>query len=595
MAELAQERWQLPVEIDLAGYQLEDEYRDHPEYPIKFYKNTNGERVVSILDEYNVPVPNPEKFPPEIRKDITDWSVAEKQVMLGEAELNLLIKIARRLAGAGNVVIEGPAAVSKSYVGGWIASALFGWPYFSTTFGPSTEGEDIFGGPTKLPPRFVEPLGELLQRAEISGESANENIKSIAQVLKQQLEIGGEEAVKVFDVRRLSVALGLGPDGLFLLDEIGWEDSALMTKIMQGYYVCMDELNRTRFMNLLTDIFDPHRNTISIPGRKGAVDKSRAFIVGTQNTSAYAGAEETPQHIASRERMVRVGENDLQFYKNLYGFFTKGDNPKFIHGGKEFCWKQDIKTDFRDQLEQLGDQRLGRVIAALSTLHMTLNGMVDQRQLGKVKKEGGNYVFDQRDIRSLLKSIKKSLSGYAATAGENNDLKQVTNWEIVIKEALYEVYADGAQMADQIVIRDLIDNMPIWDELDEGTKPDWAQGSKRIKVKKSKEGWEIGNIALDTEEAKPTTIIINIKAVEEKWQTLTQAWFDAMVQSNEIIIGDVANADGQVSTENFSITTNGYWGEQFVSTITKQAVTAEQATDTARAKLARVTRGVFVG
>lgn len=487
----------MPDIVDLSKFTVDPRYEvpaGQPEFPLKLMRDRDGNEIFLILGK--LPIPRPEKgfFPPELEKLITSIEDMEKQVMFDQALVSLLLKIGERYSQNLGVTIIGPSGISKSF-GAWVMSVVAGLPYYDTTFGPSTEADEILGGPALKLKRLNGTLDYLLERPDllrILDDPTHPNHILISETV--------EEINKLYRNGQNPHFYRDNPNGEFLISnlfsqmnwptpfiegEVGWQDSELIKAIMQGCFVVIDEKNRIQEQGVLTDIVDVTKKSFNVPGRPERVHKSPgAFVVATQNVDVYQGTFETPHHIQSRESTIVIGASTAQFYVNLYNFFIRGQNPEFVYEGKKYRGKNDIQTDFRGQLEKLPPKVLDQLIVNLAKLHMLLITMVEEKKLGKTKrKEGGNYVFDQRDIRTILGSVKHKLN-----RSESNQ-----NIEDIVKEALYETYVEGVSLTDQPKVKQLIDDLPIWNIFSAHTNPSWAQMSG-APVRKEGAGYRLGDV-----------------------------------------------------------------------------------------------------
>lgn len=500
-----------PKTIDISKYTTVPEYETppgQPELPVKLMKDKDGNEIYLVLNRLPIPRPPEGTFPPELQKLITAVEDMEKQVMFDSALLSLIVKIGERYVQGLGVTIIGPSGISKSF-GAWVMSVVAGLPYYDTTFGPSTEADEILGSPTLKEKRLNGTMDIILNDPELTeilntpdhekNKRLSHTVESIKSLYKEDSKFyltpeGGFLMGKLFNTMDWPQP--------FIEGEIGWQDSDLVIAIMQGCFVVIDEKNRAPNQNPLTDLIDPTKTSLNIPGRSGRVYKSpTTFVVATQNVDSYQGTTETPHHIESRERAVVVGPSTVQFYVNLYNFFIRGQNPEFVSDGVKYRGKSDIETDFRGQLETLDPNVLDQLIVNLAKLHMLLISMAEEKKIGKQKrKEGGNYIFDQRDIRSILISVKNKLSGYSNT----------TDLETIVKAALHENYVDGLSLSDQPKVKQLIDDLPIWNMFRAKDNPDWARISG-APVKREQGGFRLGNMTYgESTETTPSIAKVSI-------------------------------------------------------------------------------------
>lgn len=478
--------WVQPEKIEISDYELLSQYDSKEridntnEFPIKFYKHKeNDSLLLEVIGEIRIALPPAEYFPPEVQEMITPWEEAEKQVMIDRNVLDLIVKIARFYAFAdrekiNNIVVIGPPAVSKTYVAGWIMSAMLGQPYYSTTFGPGTETPEVIGGPALKSKQLRGGSVRFILDNEIVREQ-RENDSTLDRYLttiETKYESDSEYVLtNEFEVYIENVFRILDWGEAWTRGDVGWEDTELMIAYMMGCWIGVDEMNRMPNQNVLTDFLDPAQQDLSVPGRQGKIKGSPAgTIVGTQNTLSQEGTSPTPQHLESRQNAITVTENNLRFYVDLYTFFLKGDNPEFMYNGTKYQGRTDTETSYRNSLEKLPPKLLDELINTLSRIHMTLVTMVKERKIGRSKiKEGGNYIFDQRDIRNILNSITEQWKGRSSASDNiDNRIKQSDYSGIasIVRAALQQRYVDGVSHSDQPVVQELIDGMPIWDKLD---------------------------------------------------------------------------------------------------------------------------------
>jgi len=560
-----------PERINLNDYTIEPESAAHPEYPIRFYShNTDATRLVSLAGIIFIPIPEESYFPHELRPFLTPWDEAIKQVMINQGVIDLLIKVGRRYIEKQTVIITGPSAISKSFVGGWIMSCLVGLPYLGITFGPSSEADEMLGGPTLRQKRLKAGTVEnFLEDSALKDRLPQD--PELAQLVKDVNKVYTEDPdsrfldIFAWKIERISRIMGWGDP--YLAGEVGWQDSQLLQAIQAGFFVCIDELNRASGsgLNSLTDVLDPAKTRFSVPGRDGQIIRNKhSFIVATQNATAYSGTEDLAHHLESRTSSIIIGPNDLQFYIDLYAFFVKGSNPKFVINGTTYQWKQDVQTDFRGDLELLPPTILDQLLVSLAKLHMTLITMVEEGKIGKKKrKEGGNFVIDQRDIRELLKSISKQKRGFSG----NSD------WESIVKTSLYQTYVEGISISDQSVVRQLIDDMPIWNVLGNTLNYDWAQGSS-VSIKQRGQGkWKLSNLELQTFENKLDIAEVELELeldltkqqiFKKPLSTYTYELINGLIETGEIVQQSIYSESGEYIANKIKLVSNGYFGTKLI-------------------------------
>lgn len=565
----------IPEKVNVQDYVISPEYANHPEYPIKFYthKSHPESRMVMILDELPILLPPEGFFPPHVEANITRWEDAERQFMVSAEVMDLIIKVARRYTQHENAVITGPSAVSKSYVAGWIMSSLVGLPYYDATFGPGSETDEMLGAPAILPKRLTAGSVEaILNHPLLLDASDRADVKTLVERITQGQADNNNYAFTPrgeTDIRRLFKILDW--EDPYTVGELGWQDTDLITWYQIGAWLCIDEKNRAPSQSPLTDLIDPTKRSFNVPGRTGRVMGSRgSFVVATQNVTAYADTEETPTHIESREKAITVGPNGLKFFVDLYNFFIRGANPEFVYEGKKFQWKQDIQTPFRHTLEDsLSQPVLDKLIVELAKLHMTMITMTAEGKLGKKRrKEGGNYVFDQRDVRSILSSINKQLDGYS---GDPTDIQNI------IRTSLYEGYVDGIALSDMPVVRDLIDNMPIWKQLQpKGRAYDWDPSGIGVTKARKDGGWTLKSTSLESPEPEavsstPLQAVVSIEVRADGSVRLNQSNSQDLI---ELIIGLADYGDVEVLSEaelgpeykdKIMIKSHSFYGDQLVN------------------------------
>jgi hypothetical protein len=554
--------WVPPNEISLAGLTVEAGY-ESPELPVRFYRDSKERSIVVLLDDVATSRPERSGLEPEVQPDVTEWAEFERQTMFDSTSMHVLTEVTRlRNRGNSNVVLIGDMATAKSFFS-WGESCLLGLPFYGTTFGTNTETDQILGMTTLKPDYLLSPIPEILENPYIM-QAVNDNPKLKPLVEKLREEYGKDpKVVPTLSLRLLASSLGWQPDIFIKQGEIGFEDSFLMKAIQRGYLVCIDEKNRTAYQNALTDVLNADKTTIAIPERGAPILKHpRTFIIATENPPRVAGTEPTPEHIESRENAITLEKKDVQFYMNLYEFFIHGNNPEFIYEGRKYRHKQDLPTEFRGQLEQIDGKILLQLIPSLAKLHMTLISMVEQKRIGKSRKDPGNYVFDQRDVREILKSIRTALRGFSAKPNGQGGVEQQADWEQIIKTALYQQYKNPVNEGDKKVVQDLIDNMPIWDMFNTKGQPDWKGNSANIKAKPSGAGnWKIRDLALDGESA--------IAVPVDKLRTMISAdshqrlLVEGLIATKELTLENAVGIEGQVSEDTVLVRPEGYFGSLF--------------------------------
>ena len=113
---------------------------------------------------------------------------------------------------------------------------------------------------------------------------------------------------------------------------------------------------------------------------------------------------------------------------------------------------------------------LPEVIKAIAGFHMKVLALVEGQdpttRIGKNKREGGNYVFDQRRIFSVLRAIQMATRGWRVDTDNSGNPQNILDLEQIIKGALRDVYIDGMTLGhDQDLVTEQLEGLPIWEHL----------------------------------------------------------------------------------------------------------------------------------
>ncbi len=463
---------------------------------LRFYAKNDDERhqiVRMYCPEFDTPVivripemPANEKM----QERITQWEHIQEQVMLDETTLWVLGEIGVRYNRRQPMTLEGPPAVSKTFAT-WVFSAIIGQPYYRLSFSAGTKESNIIGSRVSDQKEIILPtVMRLLKSAGVSRQvewrkkliadgkedkltSADRDLIIVYDNLIELLESKALDDEEVLDAAKaLMSQINLE---LLIKSEYTWKDSPAVEIIEWGGILALDEPNtvdNTSVLEVLLPLLEVNTVSFSVSGFRPPVVRSPdAFIVMAQNPPAVSGRSYLSDAWQSRNETVVLPNVTPEYVENILKFKMVGDDPDVRVNGKLIKGRRGVETPQKSYFESLPADKVNVVCKSIATLHVSLSEMVSKGLIGRTKKNGGSYVFDQRDVSALVDAM---IAGINRTAEEtpNGGLEEPAeiNWGNVVREALREVYLSGVfgdekTPSDYKIVYDYIDSMPLWNML----------------------------------------------------------------------------------------------------------------------------------
>jgi MoxR-like ATPase len=455
--------------------------------PIRFYaaKDNATDRLVRVLhpdSDLPVVVRIPEAVQhEELKKLVSTWEKNEHKIMLDNTTLYVVAEILVRYNQRQPLIVEGPPAVSKTF-GSWVAATVIGVPYARINFSADTKEAAFLGAKSPENKRKV--------RLDISKFV---NSKAVARITEEYTKIpeqqrsdkqrdfllymdlvkdflkDGESAEEIFYAVELLQSAMPGAK-LIYESQYEWKDAVPLLVFQHGGFIDLDELNRvgdTRVTDALLALLEVANNKIAINGRdEHVIRHPDAFIMATQNPDVA----NLPDAMESRFQKLVLPPITQEYVENILNYFMTGNGPDLRINGKVLPGQRGVMTDQRPFLENMPKREL--VVKAIARFHVAVTEMVNTGAIRKTKKDGGSYVFDQRDISALLDAMIATLTrrevkevGDKLVPIETGDI----SWEYVVKEAVRQVYVrclpGDETKGDYKKVNDLLEQQPIWNAL----------------------------------------------------------------------------------------------------------------------------------
>jgi len=469
---------------------------------IRFLKSKDNpeDRIVRILypgSEYPVIIQIPEKagLPADLAESIQTWEDIQHQVMMDETTLWVIANLAARYNRKQPVVLEGPPAVTKTF-GTWVFACIIEQPYHRVSFSAGTRADDLFGSRTPdITQRVRNDIKRLLESVAVSthinsrknalkkleerGEDTSEQYItlesqiSLFETLKQMLD-----AEEIDEEQVLYAALMLqelpGMTQLVHETQFSWQDSRLTKILKYGGVLALDELNVAdpEVVEALLAVLEVNTRRIPMPEARleGTLTQHpNAFAVAAQNPpNVGGGRSELSRATQSRTEFVELPGVTESYVENVLRFFMSGIESDFLVNGKMMKGRKGVETEYHKYFKQAPSLEL--IIKTIAQVHISFDKMVNAGEIGrKSKRDGGSYVFDQRDVTAIVSAIACTIeTSYVVDTPTGLDYAEI-DWEDVIKRALEQVYLTGMldfkDDSDRERAEAVIDGLPLWGRL----------------------------------------------------------------------------------------------------------------------------------
>ncbi len=454
--------------------------------PLRFFVNKNNPKdtLVRIMypgSEYPVVVRIPEaKTNPDLEAMTQYWFEIETKVMLDETTLWLLGEIASRYNRRQPLILEGMPAVSKTFVT-WVFACIVGQPYDRLSFSAGSKEQHIQGSRTpdvKIKVRTdlerlldSKAVTKKIQRIEYKDEEKRTPVETdillyhetLRELLKNP-EVNEEEIY--FTCELLQSVLNVK---LLVESQYAWQDTNAVKILEGGGILALDEINTVEDIavtEVLLPALEVNNQTIPMPKARGkhVTRHPDAMIIIAQNPISVAGRNALTDAFESRCEKVIVPNITEEYISNVLTFFMTGNDPTSRINGRLIKGRENVPTSQRKHLEFMPKRDL--VIQAISTIHVKIAEMVTKQVIGRNKRDGGSYVFDQRDIAAILDAMQATIEREfvkdTATGLEPVDI----DWIHVVKKSLKQVYVSclpgDETTGDYQRVNDFIENQPIW-------------------------------------------------------------------------------------------------------------------------------------
>lgn len=480
--------------IDFSQYEAESGTESSP---IRYYRHKEQPekrllRLIAPGMEFPMVVTLPEKTNnPELRGMIETWENIQNRVMLDTTALTVLYRMAERYEQRQPLILEGPPGVSKTFLT-WVFACMVEAPYHRLSFSSGTrEGQILGSRSTKQITTSVMSTYDLIRfplfqnefrAAERTPEDRrSERHQTLINCLDSliYLEEAGvpvTDAGYILTLQMLESALGKNVE-LIHTAEYTFDDSMLVKIVEHGGVVALDEMNvpvDPAVVEALLPLFEVNNPLLPMPSEreKGHARKHRhLWTVIAQNPPKYAGRHLLSGPMESRHHKEMLGEITEEYVKNILNFFIRGNDPNVRINGKQYQGRQDVQTRYRS-LEVM--PQLDRAISAIAKVFVKLNEWVDNGDIGRLKKEGGAYMFDQRDVASMLDTMLTILQRQMVDekTGELIAIKpEDIHWGHIVKEAMTLVFLncvtgdENDRESDYYKVMTLINTLSLWNDL----------------------------------------------------------------------------------------------------------------------------------
>jgi hypothetical protein len=464
-------------------------------------------------------------------------------------------------------LIEGPPAVSKTFAI-WVFASLVGLPYKRVPFSPGTKRTDVLGGNRPGEQRKLKAgtLQKFFKEKPILFHKQRDTAYAafVDEVEADFLQKGIRPTVNTIEW----IADQAGVREPFKIIKNPWYEPDTIYLIENGGLIALDEPNvveDTSFFDGIQQLIEPDTWIIDIPNRPKGGGKAKRhenmFVVLAQNPVNVGNRNEHSIPVKSRTEWRTKGPITREYIMSVLEFFTKGVEGDYIRTEangtkKKYRGRKNVDTKFRPYFEHL--PFLDSIIAGLTEFHMTMVGIVDAKQIGSHAREGGNYVFDQRDIAAFLNSMVAVMNGYYAEQMPDGSLRQTSDWVSAIKRVMMRRYINGMQVGeDQEKALAVLNGLPMWNEIERLQKTGSRSGlnarvhsSVQVDEDASEGSWTLRAQSIDEDPISPVRLVLpNFANLDLSGETRTYL-HDRAQEGKIVIVSEGSGAtSGKVEVE----------------------------------------------
>jgi hypothetical protein len=495
--------------LDLKNMEMEDPTQI--DAPICFYRDkTTGERHVWIMGEL-VPV-HEKPTDPILLEHWWDWDKVKEGVSLDGDTLEILASLANRYNTRQSFLLEGPPAVSKTFAI-WVFASLVGLPYLRVPFAPDTKMSSIVGGnrPGQERKLYAGSIPDFLGKKYVRDQMARDTeLAAVVNDIQERYQNNQDSTKpysKITDDELMWVASRVQLNSPYEVVDNPWRESLTIYFYEHGGIIAFDEPNivlDTSLHDGLQPLVEASTWRCPVTGRpQGDAIRHRDMCVFlAQNPMAVGNRKDLSQPIKSRGEYKVLSALTKEYIVHVLDFFMKGIEVDYLRTKHkrttQYKGRKNVSTKFRQYFEKL--PFVDDLILNLANFHMIMVGLVDAHQIGTLARNGGNYIFDQRDIAAFLNSMVSAMNHYRTERLPDGSLAAITDWEYVIREAIYGRYIEGLQEPDRQRVEAVLDQLPLWDAIraaESGSKPGGLAGRVGQGIKVTDKGG--GRVALRSE------------------------------------------------------------------------------------------------